>query len=49
MIDMIFLLLLFFFVVAKWRPAEDFLPFRLSAAQAPGINIAKPEPLIIHI
>ena len=49
MIDMIFLLLIFFFVAAKWRPAEDFLPFRLSAAQARDITIGKPEPLIIHI
>jgi biopolymer transport protein ExbD len=49
MIDVIFLLLLFFFVAAKWRPSEEFLPFRLSAAQAPAINIAKPEPMVIHI
>lgn len=49
MIDVIFLLLIFFFVAARWRPTEDFLPFRLSAAQTPGINIGKPEPLIINI
>jgi biopolymer transport protein ExbD len=49
MIDIIFLLLIFFFVAAKWRPAEDFLPFRLSAAQAQNLTIGKPEPLIIHI
>ena len=49
MIDMIFLLLIFFFVAAKWRPAEDFLPFQLSAAQAQNLTIGKPEPLIIHI
>ncbi|HUS74166.1 MAG TPA: biopolymer transporter ExbD [Sedimentisphaerales bacterium] len=49
MIDMIFLLLIFFFVAAKWRPAEDFLPFQLSAAHARNISIGKPEPLIIHI
>ncbi len=49
MIDIIFLLLIFFFVAAKWRPAEDFLPFRLSAAQARKHSYGKPEPLIIHI
>ena len=49
MIDIIFLLLIFFFVAAKWRPAEDFLPFQLSAAQAQNLTIGKPEPLIIHI
>lgn len=49
MIDMIFLLLIFFFVAAKWRPAEDFLPFQLSAAHGQNITIGRPEPLIIHI
>jgi len=49
MIDMIFLLLIFFFVAAKWRPQEDFLPFQLPAAQAQIQRKAKPEPLIIHI
>ena len=49
MIDMIFLLLIFFFVAAKWRPHEDFLPFQLPAAQAQDHRIGKPEPLIINI
>lgn len=49
MIDIIFLLLIFFFVAAKWRPTEDFLPFQLSAAHAQNLAIGKPEPLIIHI
>ncbi len=49
MIDMIFLLLIFFFVAAKWRPQEDFLPFQLPAAQAQDHRIGKAEPLIIHI
>jgi len=49
MIDMIFLLLIFFFVAAKWRPQEDFLPFQLPAAQAHDHTIGKAEPLIIHI
>ena len=49
MIDMIFLLLIFFLVAAKWRPDEDFLPFRLPTAQAQNHQFGKPEPLIIHI
>ena len=49
MIDMIFLLLIFFLVAAKWRPQEDFLPLRLSVAQAAERRIGKPEPLIIRI
>ena len=49
MIDMIFLLLIFFFVAAKWRPEEDFLLFRLPAAQAQEYRLGRPEPLIIHI
>ncbi len=49
MIDMIFLLLIFFLVAAKWRPQEDFLPFQLPSAQAQNQQIGKPEPLVIHI
>jgi biopolymer transport protein ExbD len=49
MIDMIFLLLIFFLVAARWRPQEDFLPFQLPTAQAQGPRIGKPEPLMIHI
>ncbi|MHC4075569.1 MAG: ExbD/TolR family protein [Planctomycetota bacterium] len=49
MIDMIFLLLIFFVVAGKWRPQEDFLPFRLPAAQAAGVSIAIAEPLQIEI
>ena len=49
MIDMIFLLLIFFLVAAKFRPDENFLPFQLSTAQAQGYRPGKPEPLIIHI
>jgi len=49
MIDMIFLLLIFFLVAAKWRPKEDFLPFQLPAVQAQDHRIGKPEPLIIYI
>lgn len=49
MIDMIFLLLIFFLVAAKWRPKEDFLPFQLAAAQPQAPTLVKPEPLIIRI
>jgi len=49
MIDIIFLLLLFFLVAAKWRPEEDFLPFRLAVAQGEGLQVGKAEPLIIEI
>ena len=49
MIDMIFLLLLFFLVTAKWRPQEDFLPFRLPTAQAEDAAVVRPEPLEVHI
>jgi len=49
MIDIIFLLLIFFLVAAKWRPEENFLPFQLPAAQSQQLIIGKPEPLIIRI
>ena len=49
MIDMIFLLLIFFLVAAKWRPAEDFLPFQLGTAGARPVGLVRPEPLIIQI
>jgi len=49
MIDMIFLLLIFFLVAAKFRPKEDFLPLQLPASQAGDWRIGKPEPLIILI
>jgi len=49
MIDMIFLLLLFFLVAAKWRPAEDSLPFKLPTASAQQIRIGTPQPLVIYV
>ena len=49
MIDIIFLLLIFFLVSAKWRPEENFLPLTLSAAQAREQALVKPEPLSIYI
>jgi biopolymer transport protein ExbD len=49
MIDMVFLLLIFFLVAAKWRPEEDFLPIKLPSAQAGLTAIGRTEPLRIHI
>jgi len=49
MIDIIFLLLIFFLVSAKWRPQEDFLPLQVTSANTFGRNIPAPEPLFIHI
>jgi biopolymer transport protein ExbD len=49
MIDMIFLLLIFFLVAAKWRPKEDFLPMQLAAAGFGVQSVGKPEPLLIQI
>jgi biopolymer transport protein ExbD len=49
MIDIIFLLLIFFLVCAKWRPQEQFLPLQLSIAGAADVPLVKAEPLIIHI
>ncbi len=49
MIDMIFLLLIFFLVAGKWRPKEDFLPMQLAAAGFGVQTAGKPEPLLIQI
>lgn len=49
MIDMIFLLLIFFVVAAKWRPQEDFLPFRLPTASAAAPIVGRADPLLLHI
>ena len=49
MIDVVFLLLIFFLVAAKYRPAEDFLALKLPAAHARLPAGIKPEPLIIQI
>jgi biopolymer transport protein ExbD len=49
MIDIIFLLLIFFLVCAKWRPQEQYLPLQLTTAGAAEIPLVRAEPLIIHI
>jgi biopolymer transport protein ExbD len=47
MIDMIFLLLIFFLAAAKFRPNEDLLP--LNPATAEGNKSSVTEPLTVHI
>jgi len=49
MIDLVFLLLIFFLVCARWRPAEDFLPVQFPFASAKNIAFVKPEPLVFSI
>ncbi len=49
LIDIIFLLLIFFLVTANWRPKESFLPFQLPTASADTKTIVKAEPLVITI
>jgi len=49
LIDLVFLLLIFFLVAVKWRPQEDFIPLRLPTAQAQGPGVGRPEPLRIYI
>jgi biopolymer transport protein ExbD len=49
MIDMIFLLLIFFLVCAKWFPQEKLLPFSFPTAQAGEMPLIKAEPLLINI
>jgi len=49
MIDVVFLLLIFFLVSAKWRPREDFLPLRIAGAVGNMSVTARPAPLIVYI
>jgi biopolymer transport protein ExbD len=51
MIDLIFLLLIFFIVAVRWRPQENFLPLQLPVANAGTVaqTAVKPEPLTIQI
>ncbi len=51
MIDMIFLLLIFFLVTAKFRPQEDLLPIKLPAPSKSVSSVAAPlvEPLVIRL
>ena len=49
MIDIIFLLLIFFLVAGQWRGEENFLPFKLPVAAAGLIGVGKPEPMVVQI
>ncbi|MHC5061018.1 MAG: ExbD/TolR family protein [Planctomycetota bacterium] len=49
MIDVIFLLLTFFVLTAKFRTPEQFLPIHLAAADAAVANSGPIEPLVISI
>ena len=49
LIDIIFLLLIFFFISATFRPEENFLPIKLSRSQASMPILARAEPLGIYI
>ena len=49
MIDVIFLLLIFFLITADFRPSEEFLPIRLPLAEAHASAIGRVQPLVITI
>jgi len=51
MIDLIFILLIFFIVAVRWKPQENFLPLQLPVANAGTVaqTAVKPEPLTIQI
>ena len=49
MIDVIFLLLIFFLVAGRWRPDENLLPIKAATAGPMLPSIPKPEPLVIQI
>lgn len=49
MIDIIFLLLIFFLVAAKWGPKEDYLPLQLATTGPAETPVARPEPLLVQI
>jgi len=49
MIDIMFLLLIFFLVTAKFRPPEAFLPFNLPGSDAQSPHLPKAPPLTIEI
>jgi biopolymer transport protein ExbD len=49
MIDLVFLLLIFFLICARWRPQEDFLPLQFASASTMQSISVKPEPLVFSI
>lgn len=49
LVDVVFLLLIFFFVVSKWRPEENFLPFEPAAVSAGQPIVGRVEPLHVVV
>ena len=49
LIDVIFLLLIFFFVAVDFRSPESFLPFQLPTAEAAQTALGKAEPMVVRI
>jgi biopolymer transport protein ExbD len=49
MIDMLFLLLIFFLMTMQFRPAESYLPFQLPGEGAATSHIGKAEPLTLNL
>jgi biopolymer transport protein ExbD len=49
MIDMLFLLLIFFLLTMQFRPAESYLPFQLPGEGAKTSQIGKAEPLTLNL
>ena len=49
MVDIIFLLLIFFLMAGQWRDEENFLPFKLPVATAGLSSVGRPEPMVLQI
>ena len=49
MIDMLFLLLIFFLLTLQFRPVESYLPFQLPGAGAEEAQFGKAEPLTLNL
>jgi biopolymer transport protein ExbD len=49
MIDMLFLLLIFFLLTMQFRPVESYLPFQLPGEAAATSQIGKAEPLSLNL
>jgi biopolymer transport protein ExbD len=49
MIDVVFLLLIFFLVASNWRAEEDFLSMQLSQSNSSAVKVADVSPLIVEI
>lgn len=49
MIDILFLLLIFFILTSSFKPVENFLPFVLPRAAGAGTGASVVEPLVINV